>query len=319
MKSTAFLYDEAFLAHETGPDHPECPERLISVLQRLGDSGTLEKLRLTAPAPASRDSIERLHSPTHVDHVAQLSDQGGLVAATPDTVASPNTYRAALLAAGAVQTAVRMVAEGDVPNAFCAVRPPGHHAEQSRPMGFCFFNNVAVGARYAQENCGLKRIAIVDWDVHHGNGTQHLFEEDPSVLFFSIHQYPHYPGTGGSNETGFGPGAGLTVNVPVPAGVGDAEYAEIFRNRLKPAIERFEPDLILISAGFDAHQGDPLGSIHLTDDGFALLTEQVMEMALAHCDGRLVSVLEGGYALDLTAGAVQAHIQKLLNSSFEAH
>ena len=235
-----------------------------------------------------------------------------LVPVTMDTLVSSATYEAALLASGAVLQVVDAVAKGRINNGFCAVRPPGHHAERDAAMGFCYFNNVAIAARYAQEVHHFSKIAIVDWDVHHGNGTQHSFESDASVFFFSIHQFPHYPGTGSRREQGIGPGLGTTLNVPVSAGCGDEDYRRIWRRELRPALDQFSPDFIFISAGFDAHRADPLGGILLTEEGFGDLTREVLEIAEDHSCGRVVSVLEGGYDLEATAAAAATHLQVLM-------
>ncbi|MCC7263864.1 MAG: histone deacetylase [Candidatus Latescibacteria bacterium] len=314
MARTALYYHPEFLAHEAGVDHPECPDRLVAIMDGLERDGLLGQLGVRQPAPASVQSLTRIHSAEHAEHLARLSSLGRLVAIGPDTSLSPATYAAACLAVGAVEEAIDAVAAGEVDNAFCAVRPPGHHAERDQAMGFCYFNNIAIGARHVQEHHGLNRVAIIDWDVHHGNGTQHSFEEDASVLFFSIHQFgPYfYPGTGAFNEQGRGSGLGYTVNAPMPPGATDSDYLRVFRQVLRPAIDRFEPEFILLSAGFDAHQADPLGELELTTDGFAQLTAEVRNMAQDHCQGRLVSVLEGGYDLDATAASVAAHLRVLM-------
>lgn len=231
-----------------------------------------------------------------------------------DTIGCSATYAAACRAAGSVLTALDAVAAGRAANAFCAVRPPGHHAERDHAMGFCFFNHVAVGARYAQRSLGLTRIAILDWDLHHGNGTQHLFEDDPDVLYISLHQFPLYPGSGTRHERGMGTGLGATLNIPMAAGSTDTDYRNAFRDDVAPAIKAFAPDLLLISAGFDAHRDDPLGSVLLTEAGFADLTRQACEMASGSAKGRVVSVLEGGYNLDALAASVSAHLDVLMES-----
>jgi acetoin utilization deacetylase AcuC-like enzyme len=229
----------------------------------------------------------------------------------PDTCISPDSYRVALLAVGGALLAVDQVVEGRPDNAFVALRPPGHHAERERAMGFCLFNNVAIAARYAQRRYGLKRVLIVDWDVHHGNGTQHTFEDDPSVLFFSTHQFPFYPGTGRTSERGTGAGLGYTLNVPLAAGCGDNEYRQVFEKILYPAAQAFEPQLVLVSAGFDAHRNDPLASMNVTEDGYAHMTSIVRDIAERYCEGRLVSLLEGGYNLEALAHSVERHLHVL--------
>jgi acetoin utilization deacetylase AcuC-like enzyme len=230
-----------------------------------------------------------------------------------DTFASPESYEVALLAAGGVLAAVDSVVAGEVSSAFCAVRPPGHHALPSRAMGFCLFNNIAIAARYLQKKHNLPKILIVDWDVHHGNGTQDVFYDDPTVLYFSVHQYPFYPGTGSRSEKGKGEGLGFTINVPLPAGSGDEEYREVFEKILKPAAYEFDPDFVLVSAGFDALEGDLLGGMRVSVEHFAEMTRFVKRIADDCCDGRLVSVLEGGYELEGLAKAVEAHLRVLVD------
>jgi acetoin utilization deacetylase AcuC-like enzyme len=229
----------------------------------------------------------------------------------PDTGVSPGSWRAALLSAGGALLACDAVLAGKARSAFVCTRPPGHHAEAGRAMGFCLFNNIAVAARHLQRAHGLGRILIVDWDVHHGNGTQHMFETDPTVFYFSTHQFPFYPGTGSARETGSGRGAGFTLNYPMPAGSGDAEYIEVFQSVLCPEIDRVQPEAILISAGFDAHRDDPLAGMSLTEKGYAALTSILREAAGRHCDGRIISLLEGGYDLQALAAAVEAHLLAL--------
>jgi acetoin utilization deacetylase AcuC-like enzyme len=227
---------------------------------------------------------------------------------------SPGTLDAAYLAAGGALAAVDAIMNGDIDQAFCAVRPPGHHAEADRAMGFCFFNSVAIATRYIQQHHGLQRVLIVDWDVHHGNGTQHAFYDDASVLFFSTHQFPYYPGTGGAMETGEGRGKGLTINVPLSGGQGDDEYREVFQKVLVPAADTFQPEFVVISAGFDAHRDDPLASMDLTEEGYGELTSLVATIAKNFSSGRILACLEGGYHLQALAGSVDRHLQALLDS-----
>jgi len=314
MVRTAFAYHPVFLDHDSGSGHPERPGRLRAILERLEQSDLLNQLVHLTPTEASVEHITRIHSPDHVDHIAYLSELGRLVPETPDTLVSPATYQAARVAVGAVLQAAEAVVEGRADNAFCAVRPPGHHAEHEQAMGFCYFNNIAVAARYLQERHGVEKVAIVDWDVHHGNGTQHSFEEDPSVFFFSVHMHSpfFFPGTGAREEQGRGQGLGATLNVPLPSGQGDAEYLRVFQEELRPAIDRFQPDFILVSAGFDAHYADPLAGMRLSEEGFGKLTQEVVEMAADHCQGRLVAGLEGGYDLEALAASVERHLQVLL-------
>jgi acetoin utilization deacetylase AcuC-like enzyme len=240
--------------------------------------------------------------------------EGAVQLSTGDTSVSEASWDAAVRAAGLAVSGVEAVTSGRIGNAFCAVRPPGHHATADRGMGFCIFNNVAVAARHAQQACGIRRVLIVDWDVHHGNGTQDIFYEDGTVLFFSSHQWPLYPGTGRRSETGLGAGAGLTINCPLPAGAGRAEVLGAMREELEPAAERFEPELVLISAGFDARAGDPLGGFLLEDEDFAEMTRLVMGIAESYAQGRIVSLLEGGYGLAVLGGAVAAHVGALMEA-----
>ena len=314
MHQTAFTYHPDFLAHDTGPGHPECAERLETIHQHLERRHILGRILPLTPEAASLEHIRAHHTPAHINKIAQLSTANGPVALTPDTIGSPATFQTACLATGAVLQAIDAVMEKRAVNAFCAVRPPGHHAEFNQIMGFCFFNNIGIGARYLQSKYHIGKVAIIDWDVHHGNGTQHSFEEDPSVFFFSIHQSPHYPGTGARREKGRGPGQGFTLNVPLAAGVGNSEYLKVFRTELRQALDVFKPDFILLSAGFDAHRDDPLGNMQLTEEGFGMLTREVVNLARDHCCGRLVSVLEGGYALAATAASVETHLRVLMDS-----
>jgi acetoin utilization deacetylase AcuC-like enzyme len=300
--TTAYVYDPLYLAHELR-GHPECPERLERIMTTLEDEGMLERLTALEPVPATETEIELVHSSAHRIHVQQLAARGG-GHLDLDTYVNAHSYAAALLAAGGVNTAVRSVLKGDVDNAFCLVRPPGHHATPDRGMGFCLFNNVAIGARIAQQELGIERVLIVDFDVHHGNGTQDVFFQDPAVLYFSTHQYPHYPGTGHWRETGRGPGDGTTVNVPLPAGIGDSGYMSVFCSLLWPLAERFRPQLILVSAGFDAHWSDPLASMLLSLTGYANLVRELCDIAQSLCSGRIVFALEGGYHLDVLAYGV---------------
>lgn len=314
MGRVGFLFHPAFLDHEMGPGHPESPDRLRAIRSHLQATKTLDRLTLLEPQPASKDWISLVHSKSYIDALESRAPSSGYARLDPDTSMSPGTLRAAYLAAGGAITAVNAVMDQQVDQVFCAVRPPGHHAEAGRAMGFCFFNNIAIAARYAEKQYGLKRVLIVDWDVHHGNGTQDTFEEDPSVLFFSTHQYPHYPGTGHATEIGRGKGKGLTVNVPMSGGQGDEEYQEVFENVLVPAAEAFKPELVLISAGFDAHQDDPLASMNLTAEGYGALTRIVTGIANRHAAGRVVSCLEGGYHLPGLASSVHRHIMGLLEA-----
>ena len=311
--TTALVYHPDFIRHDTGPGHPERPDRVARIIDRFDSSGLLSQVELLTPQEATSEALERNHTPEHLASIARASS-GGLRSLCEDTVASPGTERAARLAAGGVVGAIDAVMDGSARNAFCVIRPPGHHAEAEVAMGFCFYNNVAVGARHLRAARGLDRVAIIDWDVHHGNGTQHSFEADPSVFFVSIHQYPHYPGTGARRERGVGEGVGTTLNIPVTRGYGDRQYLEIFEQQLAPALEDFAPQFLLISAGFDAHRRDPLGDVELTEAGFRELTGIITGVAGRCCGGKLVSVLEGGYDLEATAASSEEHLRALLES-----
>jgi acetoin utilization deacetylase AcuC-like enzyme len=311
MVRTGFVYHPDYLEHDMGHGHPEAPQRLKAILVRLEETGLMPSLVRINPKPATDDWITQVHTNAYVKALHTRSPKQGHVALDPDTSMSPGSLGAAYLAAGGVLTAVDAIMDKRVDNAFCAVRPPGHHAEADHAMGFCLINNVAVAARYFQKRYGLEKIAVVDWDVHHGNGTQHAFYEDPSVFFFSTHQYPWYPGTGGADEQGSGKGKGYTLNVPLPAGKGDAEYLEVFNRILRPALKAYRPDAVIISAGFDAHRDDPLAGMNLTDQGYRALTKVVKEIAGEHAQGRVLSCLEGGYNLAALAASVEGHLRVL--------
>lgn len=307
---TLLYYDPCFLRHETGA-HPERADRLRRIAERLARSGLDRKCRRPEWGPAGRQALARVHWPRYIDEVWALAKSGG-GELDADTVVSPASYEVALEAAGAVCDAVRRVVQGEDATALCLVRPPGHHALAGRAMGFCLFNNVAVAARLAIEELGLERVLIVDWDVHHGNGTQAAFWEEPRVGFLSIHRWPFYPGTGLEDETGAGPGLGYTVNLPVAYGTPRADYLARFTHALDRFADRIKPQLVLVSAGFDPHRLDPVGDLGLETEDFATLTSRVLDVAEVHAAGRLVSVLEGGYDLEATAEGVEAHLAEML-------
>ena len=308
---TQVFYDPAMLRHAPEGDHPENPKRLDAVMESVRALERQSRLTVAAPRPATEDEILRVHTPHYLKLVRAEIEAGRRTLSTGDTEISSGSLGAALAAAGTVVSAVDAVVGGRARHAFCAVRPPGHHASQARGMGFCVFNNIAIGARHAARAHGVERILIADWDVHHGNGTQEVFWSDGSVLFFDTHQHPWYPGTGSPNETGEGKGRGRIVNRPFPAGAGRDEILGAFRTELVPAAERFRPQLVMISAGFDSRAGDPLGKFTLTDADFAELTAIVAGIARQHAGGRVVSVLEGGYSRDGLARAVSAHLDRL--------
>ncbi len=311
IRRIGFFYHPSFLQHDTGPAHPEAPARVQAICDHLRTTDVWGKLAHVEPIAASLETMGLVHPRPYIDAI-QRSCERGPTLLDPDTVASPGSWEAALRAVGAVTHAVDQLLEGALDAAFCAVRPPGHHALANRAMGFCLFNNVAVGARYAQQHHHLARLLIVDWDVHHGNGTQDIFDEDPSVLYFSTHQAPLYPGTGSRTQRGVGRGTGYTINVPLPSGAGDEELHRAFRDELVPRALEFTPELVLISAGFDAHRDDPLAGLAVTESGYAELTRIVREIADRCCQGRVVSVLEGGYDLRALGASVEAHLRVLL-------
>ncbi|MGB9499383.1 MAG: histone deacetylase [Dissulfuribacterales bacterium] len=307
---TGIVKDNRYLEHRTGDFHPETHKRLKVIYEMLEEADMAGKFVEVPVRRAERDELLMIHSGRYVDLVA-ATDGKSHCSLDPDTSTSPGSYEAALLAAGGLCQAISMVISGELDNAFALVRPPGHHAERDRAMGFCLFNNVAIGARYAQESHNLKRILIVDWDLHHGNGTQHSFEEDDSILYFSTHQYPFYPGSGAFEQAGKGKGEGFTVNVPLSAGYGDGEYLEIFEKILKPVALEFEPELILVSAGIDIYMDDPLGGMSVTPDGFAGLTRSVMDISNECCDGKFVITLEGGYNLQGLSDSVKKILKEM--------
>jgi acetoin utilization deacetylase AcuC-like enzyme len=309
---TALLLDPLYKEHETAWDHPEAPERIDALIEALEASGLAAQTTPVSPRAGTFEEISRAHDPHYIENVLATIRSGAGSLANGDVSVCRRSGDVALQAAGGVIAAVDAVLTGAASNAFCAVRPPGHHATANRAMGFCIFNNVAVAARHAQAAHGVERVAVLDWDVHHGNGTQDIFYKDGSALFCSTHQSPWYPGTGAADETGEDAGSGLTINRPFRAGAGLAEIGAAFRRDFLPAIREFQPQLILLSAGFDSRLGDPLGEFRLTDADFAELTRAVIETAAETCDGRIVSVLEGGYSLPGLAAATASHLRELI-------
>jgi len=308
---TGLAADPLCLKHDPGFGHPECPERYEAVMTGLEEAGLTAKLQTIAPRDATRGELRRVHSSHYLDIAEHQIKEGAPELATGDTSVCDDSWEAAVRTAGLGVSAVDAVMSGRIENAFCVTRPPGHHATADRGMGFCIFNNVAIAARHAEKAHGIERVLIVDWDVHHGNGTQDIFYGDGSVLFFSTHQWPLYPGTGRRAETGIGAGAGLTINCPLPAGAGRALVLAAMREELEPAADRFRPQMVLISAGFDSRAGDPLGGFLLKDEDFEEMTRLVKVIAARHANGRVVSLLEGGYGLGILGGAVAAHVGAL--------
>jgi acetoin utilization deacetylase AcuC-like enzyme len=305
---TTLLYThEACLSHDPGAFHPECPDRLRAVMAALAAPSFAGLERRVAPV-AALDDIARVHPRRHIDALFKTMPGEGYAPIDADTILSPGSGEAALRAAGACVAAVDAVLTGEAKNAFCAVRPPGHHAEPDRAMGFCLFNNVVVGALQARAVHGAKRIAVIDFDVHHGNGTQAVAEHDANLFYASTHQWPLYPGTGSSTERGLG----NVVNVPLRAGSGSAEFRHAITEWIMPELDAFVPDLLMISAGFDAHRNDPLAGLRLDEGDFAWVTEQLVDFAARRCGGRVVSTLEGGYDLDALASSTAAHVAALM-------
>lgn len=307
---TGLVYDEVYLKHQVPPHHPEHPGRMDAVIGNLHKLESL--LHSIKPHKATDEQLSACHDPSYIALVKKEITAGALHLSTGDTEVSSDSLEVALYAAGGACSMVDAVVSKNVDNGFCAVRPPGHHATRNLGMGFCVFNNVAVAARHAQKKHGCERILIVDWDVHHGNGTQDIFYDDDSVLFFSVHQSPFYPGTGAASETGCGPGKGTTINCPLPAGTTGQDVMNVFQSQLIPAAKDFKPDLVFISAGFDSRIDDPLGDWLLSDRDFAELTALVMDCASHSAGGRIVSVLEGGYNLEGLGSAAASHIETLV-------
>ena len=309
MARTGLIYHPIYLEHDTD-GHPERKERLTTTLEKIRSSGL--DLEFVTPRPATLDEVGTIHSPGYIDQVRSISGRGGGYLDL-DTVVSSQSYEAALMAAGGVITGVERVTS-DLDNAFALVRPPGHHALPNRGMGFCIFNNVAIGARCAQK-MGLEKVLIVDWDVHHGNGTGAVFYDDRSVMYFSTHQFPHYPGTGRVKELGMDGAEGFTVNVPLPWGTGDSGYLAVFEEVLKPVALEFDPDIVLVSAGQDPHQADPLSGMNLTTEAFGSMAATVKEIADSCCEGRLVAALEGGYNLGALSDSIVAILRSFKGES----
>lgn len=299
--------------HDTGPGHPERPARLSSIFKHFENTGMSEECQVATARSATLEELALAHPIEHVRAVQTFIEEGGQ-ALDADTIVSSHSLPAAYLAAGAALTGIELLQANTATRIFCGVRPPGHHAEAHRSMGFCLFNNAAIAARYAQKTGLAERVLILDWDVHHGNGTQDIFWEDPTVFYYSLHQYPFYPGTGSAGETGAGPGLGFTLNRPLPAQTGDSTYLKLLEKDLDTIAHQFKPQLVIISAGFDAHRDDPLGGINLSTHAFTQMTQSVLNMA-EHCaKGRVLSLLEGGYDLQALADSAGSHVEAMLTT-----
>ncbi|MCG6930465.1 MAG: histone deacetylase [Desulfofustis sp.] len=314
MNTTGFVFDERYLLHKTFNGHPECAERLLSIIGGLSTAGLLEKLMLIKAEPADQRWIEAVHNIRYIMKFEEACLWGLPDFDHADNSICRDTYEVAQLAVGGVLKAIDAVMQGEVTNAFCAVRPPGHHAEVNQALGFCYFNNVAIGARYLQRQYGVDKVCIIDFDVHHGNGTQHIFDTDNTVFYYSIHEHPSfaYPGTGREFETGYSGGEGFTLNSTILPGRGDEEYREKLLGDLVPAFESFAPEAVLLSAGFDAHESDLMSGTSLTTEGYDFINDTIMELVNTHTNGKVVSVLEGGYQLDILPVLVTNHIRKLM-------
>ena len=314
MKRTGYLYDDRYLRHDTGRYHPESADRLSAIHNGIRAAGLMPDLRRIQAGVPAQKWIETVHTAIYIERFRSACQTGASSFDSPDNTLFAETFDTALLAVGGVLNAVRMVMEGDIDNAFCAVRPPGHHAEPNRAMGFCYFNNIAIAARYLRQNWAVERVGIIDFDVHHGNGVQHIFETDPSVYYYSVHQHPTfaYPGTGREFERGRHAGFGTTLNSTLLPSQGDKEYRFLLQKDLLPAMEDFKPEVILTSTGFDAHVDDDMADLHLSTEGFSWIMTRIVELADRYADGRLISVLEGGYCLERLPELAADHVRRLM-------
>ena len=319
MRRTGYVFAQRYLLHDPGSWHPERPDRLKAIHTALEEDDLLELLVRLRPDYAPLEWVERLHDPNYIRRFKEACEQGKQIFEVQDCGICRDSYQTALLAVGGVMLAVEAVMGNQVDNAFCAVRPPGHHAERDRAMGFCFFNNVAIGAVYALEHFGLERVAIIDWDVHHGNGTQHLFEADPRVFYVSLHEDPQYcyPGTGYRREEGKGAGLGFTLNLPFPPHSDDSDYLTALKKEALPRLKQFAPQLVFISAGFDAHAKDPLAHMNLSREGYREMGRLLLDLAQETAGGRLITVLEGGYNLEVLAECVEDHLRLLMGIPYD--
>ncbi len=308
---TVVIYDDIYLKHDTGPNHPENSARIINTIKHLRSANCWQKLDTKKPRAATVTEVSAIHSTSQIEQVAEIARSGGEYL-DPDTYVSSDSYEAALNAAGAPLTAIDLIMDKKADNAFCLVRPPGHHATPEKGMGFCLFNNVAIAAKYIQSKYSLDRIVIIDWDVHHGNGTQDAFYDDPSVMYFSMHRYPFYPGTGAEEETGKDSGSGFTINIPLSYNTEPQEYLKFFEEILEKRIKPFKPQFILISSGFDAYRLDPISGLSLEASDYNKLTKLTQNVAKYCCDGRIVSCLEGGYHLLDLPKCIEEHLNSLM-------
>jgi len=308
---TVVIYDDIYLKHNTGPNHPENATRIINTIEHLRSANFWQKFDIKKPRAATEEEVSSIHSTSQIEQVAEIARSGGGYL-DPDTYVSPGSYEAALNAAGAPLTAIDLIMDKKADNAFCLVRPPGHHATREKGMGFCLFNNVAIAAKYIQSRYSLDRIVIIDWDVHHGNGTQDAFYDDPSVMYFSMHRYPFYPGTGAEKETGKDSGSGFTINIPLAYNTEPQEYLKLFEDILEKRIKPFKPQFILISSGFDAYRLDPISGLSLEASDYNKLTKLTQNIAIDCCDGRIVSCLEGGYHLLGLPKCIEEHLNGLM-------
>jgi acetoin utilization deacetylase AcuC-like enzyme len=316
MANTGLVLDNCFERHAVPTDHPERPERLATLAKVFQESGLVDKCARIAPTPANKETILLNHDEEYLQRVKEACASDAPFIDAPDSKICRESFDVSLLAAGAAVSAVDEVMAGRLDNAFCAVRPPGHHAERGLSMGFCLLNNVAIAAQHLLKNHDLDRILILDWDVHHGNGTQHSFEDDPRVLFVSLHGHPGivYPGTGFANERGRGEGEGFTINVPIVPPGRDEVWRRAFDETILPSVDQFGPQFVLISAGFDAHKDDPLAPLELETESYGWMTDELLDVAKRHCDGRLVSLLEGGYNLEALSQSAALHASRLLDA-----
>lgn len=310
---TSLITSEKYKYHITGSGFPESPERLDAIIDHLESTGLLNELDVVEPNRKDKSFCKLVHDDEYITRVRQACELGAPIVDTGDNPISKNSYDTALLAVGGITEAVDRVFTGSANNAMALLRPPGHQAEKGMAMGFCLFNNVAIAARYAQQNYEVEKVVIIDFDVHHGNGTQHIFEADPTVMYVSLHQYPFYPGSGSADEIGSGDAKGTTVNYPLNLGVGDNEFIDIFDNSLSDKVLKYNSDLIIISAGFDAHVNDPIGGLRVTTEGYHNISKTITKIAGEVCDGKIISALEGGYNLKALAESVETHLKVLVN------